>query len=287
MDTANDNKDAAGETEEVNFKAKYLKLTAKLREHIECPVCLETPRSCPVPVCPNGHFVCHVCKRDICPTCRVVMGRGKSTLAVTVLENIEHDCPNVGCDGLLPLDQYEEHLLSCLHRLVDCPVNECKKKVSFSELIDHLKHSCEASTPVEDLTKIKFPRAWNYEYFGTGTGYWSSDVLLWKGEHFVISVNNFTEFELWEFTVQQLGPQEKCSKFRFSLTVHAHNDYERKGKFLQVFSGEPFSVDVEESKRRTYAVTLKDRQMKQIMGPVGADGLFEFCVSLELTCEDG
>lgn len=56
------------------------KLVAKLREMVECPVCLELPREGPVPVCPNGHVVCSPClrrRRQIegelitsCPSCR-------------------------------------------------------------------------------------------------------------------------------------------------------------------------------------------------------------------------
>ena len=34
-----------------------------LRKRVECPVCLEIPRSGPVFVCKNGHFVCQKCKR--------------------------------------------------------------------------------------------------------------------------------------------------------------------------------------------------------------------------------
>ena len=45
-----------------------------LRKRVECPVCLEIPRSGPVFVCKNGHFVCQKCKRGgNCPTCREVM----------------------------------------------------------------------------------------------------------------------------------------------------------------------------------------------------------------------
>ena len=38
-----------------------IKLEAKLRKLVECPVCLALPRKGPVPCCANGHLVCSPC----------------------------------------------------------------------------------------------------------------------------------------------------------------------------------------------------------------------------------
>merc|ERR1719342_134979 len=55
----------------------------ELRGMVECPVCLVVPRQGrPVPVCSNGHFLCHPCRDRIrqdtgvdrvpkCPSCTV------------------------------------------------------------------------------------------------------------------------------------------------------------------------------------------------------------------------
>ena len=63
-------------------KTKVLKehkdLISKLRERIECPVCLEVPELGPVASCPNGHLVCSKCAGDNCPTCRSKMFNRKS-----------------------------------------------------------------------------------------------------------------------------------------------------------------------------------------------------------------
>ena len=88
---------------------KYEDLVKKLRDKVECPVCFDVPRKAPVPVCPNGHVVCVRCARAECPTCRVKMERGTSTLAVTVIENIDHQCDHEGCDASFPLASLEEH----------------------------------------------------------------------------------------------------------------------------------------------------------------------------------
>ena len=81
---------------------KYEELVRKLRDKVECPVCFDVPKSAPVPVCPNGHVVCVKCVREVCPTCRVRMEDGTSTLAVTVIENIEHTCEHEDCGQSLP-----------------------------------------------------------------------------------------------------------------------------------------------------------------------------------------
>ena len=46
---------------------------AELRKSLECPVCMETPRTGPLYQCQNGHIICSVCIKNIqeCPQCRV------------------------------------------------------------------------------------------------------------------------------------------------------------------------------------------------------------------------
>ena len=78
---------------------KYKQVVEKMKEKVECPVCMEMPRKGPVPMCTNGHFICTPCldkrKQDgkyECATCKVGMGGIKSLLATVVLENVEHQC---------------------------------------------------------------------------------------------------------------------------------------------------------------------------------------------------
>ena len=91
---------------------KYEELVRKLRDKVECPVCFDVPKSAPVPVCPNGHVVCVKCVREVCPTCRVRMEHGTSTLAVTVIENIEHTCEHEDCGQSLPHSEIQRKKFS-------------------------------------------------------------------------------------------------------------------------------------------------------------------------------
>merc|ERR1719234_3124619 len=84
--------------EEARGKAEG-KLAEKLRQLVECPVCLFMPREGPVPCCVKGHLVCSPCLdrckekgRLDCPTCEEPMG--KSLLALAVIEEIQHECNN-------------------------------------------------------------------------------------------------------------------------------------------------------------------------------------------------
>ena len=83
---------------------KHNKLVAELKSKVECPVCLAIPTEGPMASCPKGHLVCLPCHQTMvtsgqvnCPKCRLVMLNNTSLLAKTVIENIEHECPNEGC----------------------------------------------------------------------------------------------------------------------------------------------------------------------------------------------
>ena len=111
----------------------------KLKDKMECPVCLDIPRSGPVPVCPNGHVVCKTCKRDICPTCRTRMGTATSLLASTVLRNIEHKCKFENCNEKSGLEDLKNHEAVCPHRTVHCPSPMCSVETPLGKLGLHIK----------------------------------------------------------------------------------------------------------------------------------------------------
>eukprot|EP00092_Neocalanus_flemingeri_P021101 GFUD01022862.1.p1 GENE.GFUD01022862.1~~GFUD01022862.1.p1 ORF type:complete len:223 (+),score=47.85 GFUD01022862.1:83-670(+) len=134
-------------------------LIQQLKDKIECPVCLDIPRSGPVPVCPNGHLVCKKCKKDSCPTCRCVMGSGKSLLATTILENIEHDCKFEDCNKQFALKDIEEHEKVCPFRIVSCPKFDCTERVPLAKLVQHLINSSECCA--EDAAPRVALQGWN------------------------------------------------------------------------------------------------------------------------------
>ena len=75
------------------------------------------------------------------------MQGGRSLLAETVIENIEHKCGHEGCEVMLDLKDHEAHVKQCLHRVVQCPFLHlfCGKEMSLSSLYDHLIRECRGS----------------------------------------------------------------------------------------------------------------------------------------------
>merc|ERR1719233_839365 len=155
LDTAREERDTAREErdnvreqldsvkeEQGRVTRKYENLVKKLRDKVECPVCYVIPRDAPVPVCPNGHVVCVRCVREKCPTCRVEMEHGTSTLAVTVIENIEHQCDHEGCDLTFSTSDLPTHMKRCGHRIVKCPGLVCSARMPLSSLLNHAINCC-------------------------------------------------------------------------------------------------------------------------------------------------
>ena len=145
---------------------KYKKLKAELKEMVECPVCLMTPREGPMACCPRGHLICSPCLRGIqgdlvraqldpgvsitvglvearevveCPTCRDPMGKGKSMLSKRVIEKLEHECSRAGCGLRMPHQALEQHESECEFRLVLCPGSNksCKLFLPYREVDYH------------------------------------------------------------------------------------------------------------------------------------------------------
>ena len=118
------------------LEEKHNKLVAELKSKVECPVCLAIPNEGPMASCPKGHLVCVPCQQTMltngqlaCPNCREPMGKTRSLLAKTVIENIEHECSNEGCGKKIGREQAcggvlsvpEGSLSGKLIRLQSCP----------------------------------------------------------------------------------------------------------------------------------------------------------------------
>eukprot|EP00092_Neocalanus_flemingeri_P024991 GFUD01027103.1.p1 GENE.GFUD01027103.1~~GFUD01027103.1.p1 ORF type:complete len:410 (+),score=109.76 GFUD01027103.1:145-1374(+) len=244
---------------------KYTALTSTLRDEIECPVCLEVPTSGPVPVCPNGHFVCSKCKDSHCPTCRGKMFSGKSLLAVKVIENIEHACRNEDCGKFFPLEEYKLHLTSCLHRTVNCPSpNEfCSRKMSLSKVYDHILEDCQGSLNVL-FTEYNFPEYNFPQYLGfTSILKHSSEGLALKWNDQIFYLNLEKALECSVFSLVLFGTALECKDYEVSITVHRTDDKDMKGN-VQRFTGKPLPIDIEQEKRKKNGLLVGPDQMESL-----------------------
>jgi len=248
-----------------------LRKVKSLKKHVECPVCLEVPRQGPIYTCPNGHLVCHECKREMCPTCREGMGANRSLVAAAVIKNIFHDCKFDGCDKDFPLENLEEHEKMCRHRTVICPNAWCKAEISLSKLVLHLREkSCstyaqqivsqkngkakfEILDPKNNIVKDLNWKVRSYSYQNVPFGI----CVKKSGENFYIEL---VMFESVEF----------CSNFIIEMKVH-RSDFAPDTDQSITYRGNPSSID-----DMGFGLSIHHKIMEKM---ILKDGKFKFSVS--------
>jgi len=249
--------------------AKHNITCEKLKENLECPVCMEIPRAGPMFVCPNGHFVCKKCKTGSCPTCRVAMGAGKSLLAITVIENIDHKCKFVECEELFALDKLAAHEKICEHRIVRCPHSPCTEEIALSKLLEHLgKKTCtyfseptvienssksgKANFQVEDLGRIG-----NHKLF------WKVYTYSYRNTNFAICA--MKEGDYYHFTMVMFESEAVCSKYKIVMVVHEQESSCQDAELGISFRGNPCSIEQSKSEVKFHGLSVHHKVMEKMI----------------------
>jgi len=247
-----------GENQRKQLIAKHSITLEKLKENVECPVCMEIPRAGPMFVCPNGHFVCKKCKTGSCPTCRVAMGAGKSLLAITVIENIDHKCKFVECEELFALDKLAAHEKICEHRIVRCPHSLCTVEVALSKLLEHLgEKTCsynsepiliesyikagEVNFQVNDLTRI-----------GNHGIEWKVYTHSYRNTKFAICARMFES-------------EAVCSKYKIAMEVYEQDSTCQDAELGIRFRGNPCSIDQSKSEVKFLGLSVHHKVMEKMI----------------------
>ena len=268
---------------------RYEDLVKKLRDKVECPVCFEVPRSAPVPVCPNGHVVCNTCVRETCPTCRVRMQQGTSTLAVTVIENIEHLCEFENCGLSLPLSELTRHQARCQQRPVTCPGHDCSSRLALSSLVSHVVSCCVERA---ELREYSLPHKFSYmmnedlknlseesQNFN-----WKLEGVKFDNNVFFLKVTRKARSGRWFFYVQLVGCEEDCLGYTAEITVF-RPDRGPGGKPSMKYAGDVCPIDisqVDKAEEAGYCLTLKDGAMSKFFLKNSTTGENEFSVFLNI-----
>jgi len=271
---------------------KYEDLIKKLRDKVECPVCYDIPKKAPVPVCPNGHVVCESCVRENCPTCRVKMESGTSTLAVTVIENIEHQCDYEGCDLTFSLTDLPSHMSRCSHRKVKCPGFDCSAWLPLSSFLDHIITCCLGRAGIKLCTEM--PVFITYRI--------TKDIediagenrnIIWKplqhamnfeGKIFLLRVVRNAQARSWFFFVQMVGSSEDTEGYGVAITVHRKEDGP-EGMFSRKYSGKICPIDTStavEAADKGLCLILKDGAMANFLVKNTIVGKNEFSVLVDI-----
>jgi E3 ubiquitin-protein ligase SIAH1 len=253
-------------------------LTSQLEERVKCPVCLDVPTTGPIYSCPNGHSICSTCykgQNSKCPMCRTKMNKNTSLLAVTVIENIEHACKFEGCEVRTPLAGVEEHRRSCNFKVVACPAIECKAKVAYNQVMDHLVNTCEHSFPILDVTD---EAAAHMIYDNETEIICKSDMNMSTfsvdGKFFFL-IQNLKDRKFKNIYMQMLGSKEDCMKYKVNISMKDENNSVN-------FGGHPYPIDMVEEEREDAGLIIKETVMLKFCTPVGGNtGRSKYKIDLE------
>jgi len=252
-----------GKTTFKELKNKHDNICDQLKDKLECPVCLEIPRSGPVYICPNGHFVCKKCKTEACPTCRDSMGNRKSLLAVTVLENIEHKCKFVDCEDIFSVDKLEDHEEICKHRSVECPGN-CNGNIALSKLMEHLGER----TPCCFDKKCVVDDNFGVSYYSISDR--NRSEVTWKVNTFSfpdtnIAVLAWKRDDFYYFMMVMFESENVCSQYNIELEVHERDTSRESSEFGFIFRGNPCSIDENKKEWKNLGLAVNRKGMEKIL----------------------
>jgi len=251
-----------------------------LKEHMECPVCMEIPREGPIFSCPNGHLVCQKCKVTTCPICRQAMGQHRSLLAVAVIEKIHHDCKHNGCDEVFKLDNLCDHEKVCKHRSVSCPFDSCDEKFALSKVLDHLKSSRTCSSMSENVRMIKEMTTHksftvnNIEKIKLPKINWRLLVCSYKGVDFALRVKKSGDF--YNINIVMFESEVVCSKYNIEMEVYKSNSSPAYARHSIKFRGNPSSIDETKTDVENVGLLVHRKVMEKM---VLEDETFDFTVS--------
>ena len=263
---------------------RYEDLVGKLRDRVECPVCMEVPKTAPIYVCSNGHVVCVSCVRNTCPVCRTRMVRKNNILALTVVKNIEHQCKD--CYQDLDFESLIQHQKECEHRLVKCPDLYCDNMISLSSVKDHVVNGCVGKATIhENIMPCNFyysmdsPIPVGMEFTCNLKGvYFEEKMFLLK-----ITRRQLDGRNIWVFYVQMNGNAEATSNFGATILVFQPKDSSGEGKHFYFFSGDICPIDissVEDAEDQGYCLTVWDSLMSKLL--VEEDGVTRFGVRINI-----
>jgi len=255
----------------------------QVKDKLECPVCMEMPRNGPVPVCPNGHFVCNTCKEETCPTCRVAMGGARSLLAVTIIESIDHKCKFDDCQENFALAELEKHEGVCWHRSVFCPHVVCKEKAPLAKLSEHLFQSKKCCT--QDGLIVAHSTNWNQRTYNVGKEHLKDPRLNWPVRLYSFSGELFAVFPRkldghYTFVIMMFGSTSECAKFNFEMIVHENWAGAEESEMALKCRGNPLSIDRKENEMNYFEAS--EQFMNNLMSKSSVDE-YKFSLSFKIS----
>jgi len=231
-----------------------------LRSLLECPVCLDTPRSKPIfPCAENGHLICGSChpklvsSNESCPQCKGLLGNGgsRSILLEKMLELLPHKCEfsQTGCEVELTNEDLAAHEKLCLHRVVKCPLGgtcTCKSRVSLKKMLDHISNDHNVDDYIDMGEVNEFEKAYDveeadFEESSKIIG-WQTAKMRFNNEVFFVKIYRRPD-GIWTILVAMLETGHSSLK-DYVCTVGIFRKSEEGNEIEMIFKGPPTNLDV-------------------------------------------
>ena len=117
---------------------------SSLGDFYKCSICFKimiNPTDCEE--CGNSY--CKECISKLkCPFgCKKKLLKNSSIGIVNLLQNLNFNCPNEGCDAIIPYKEVKNHDINCQYQKVLCTNKRCRKRIIKKDLENHIKNICK------------------------------------------------------------------------------------------------------------------------------------------------
>jgi len=260
------------------------KRKAQQLEWMECPICLETPRTGPIYSCRKGHIICKDCHPNVsqCPTCRDRHIDCRCIIGEKLLEATLKDTPvwckfrSSGCNYEDLVVNLEIHETSCMHRSVRCPAfhrGACSWLGPLNKLIQHvINKKCaqvvKVKPPISYFVSTIGDFAQDQTVFSKSTATHWKPVMLISQEalrYFCYAIFYRDASGYWFAYVRSFAPPAVIETLRVEIRIKKNGNsddgdiYKYSGK---VSSAEATEQDIKDSGNY---LLLRDGQVKKFM----------------------
>lgn len=219
-----------------NPKANF-EVLKRIKNAIECPVCLSVPRNIPIYRCKNGHILCNECENKLikCPVCSVNLSKDRCLISEKIISELPYDCKfsSEGCTMELKREDMSKHEKVCSKRLIQCPMANynanklnCNEELQIDPLIEHLKKhgiheknnlTCNIAYTIKEDVFERESAAWLMNHF-TNNGHHFYRVLVkkakfWYSWVYVLYVEGNPENYEYKVVLKPGGSETKQSQW--------------------------------------------------------------------------
>lgn len=170
-------------------------------------------------------------------------------------------------------------MAKCLHRQVECPYLECRKRLPVSRLLEHSLQCC-----VSEITEYNLPHKFGYsinmEMFSNRRGlHWKMKGIKFDDKIFILRVAFEQNMKRWSFTVLMLGGENSCSQYSAEIVVASAKS---ESRYRKIYCGDVCPIDistVDKALEKDLCLTLSDAAMLKI---ASATTKFTFMVTVNI-----